>query len=121
MFVLLAAIGTYLLVNLLCACLTLGLIVAAAVWFFGTRPARAAANKAAPAALLETEAEKAAERAIVACSRLTDLAQGVVSDVGDHATTMMDISAALKGVDRKESGVNQAVLEALDRIIAANA
>jgi diguanylate cyclase len=121
MFMLPAAIGAFLLVNLVCACLTLAVVIAAGVWFFGARSARVEAQKVKSAHSPAAEVEKAAERAIVACSRLAELAQGVVSDVGDHAATMKDISAALEGVDRNESGVSQAVLAALDQIIAANA
>src|SRR5215204_3359539 len=121
MFVLPGAVGAFLLVNLVCACLTLVVVIAAGLWFFGARAARSTAQKPKSVRLPETDVQKAAERAIVACGRLADLAQGVVSDVGDHATTMKDISAALEGVDRNESGVSQAVLGALDQIIAANA
>jgi diguanylate cyclase len=121
MFMLPAAIGAFLLVNLVCACLTLVVAIVAGIWFFGARSARVEAQKVKSVRPPATDVEKAAERAIVACSRLADLAQGVVSDVGDHATTMRDISAALEGVDRNESGVSQAVLGALDQIIAANA
>src|SRR5882757_4436421 len=100
MFMLPAAIGAFLLVNLVCACLTLVVAIAAGIWFFGARSARVEAQKVKSARPPATDVEKAAERAIVACSRLADVAQGVVSDVGDHTATMRDISAALEGVDR---------------------
>ena len=52
MLLLPAAIGTFLLVNLLCACLALGVGFAAGVWFFGAKLAKpakpAAAEKAKP-------------------------------------------------------------------------
>ena len=40
MFLLPAAIGTFLLVNLLCACIALGVGFAAGVWFFGAKMAK---------------------------------------------------------------------------------
>ena len=40
MFILPAAIGTFLLVNLLCACIALGVGFAAGVWFFGAKMAK---------------------------------------------------------------------------------
>lgn len=47
MFFLPAAIGTFLLVNLLCACVALGVGFAAGVWFFGARMAKPS-KQAAP-------------------------------------------------------------------------
>ena len=56
----------------------------------------------------------------MATSRVADLAQGVASDVGEHAAKMKEISADLAGVDREASGTNAAVLTAMDKILSAN-
>ena len=42
MFLLPAAIGTFLVVNLVCACIALGIGFAAGVWFFGAKMAKPA-------------------------------------------------------------------------------
>jgi hypothetical protein len=42
MFLLPAAIGTFLLVNVVCACVALGIGFAAGVWFFGSKMAKPA-------------------------------------------------------------------------------
>ena len=42
MFLLPAAIGTFLIVNLICACIALGIGFAAGVWFFGAKMAKPA-------------------------------------------------------------------------------
>jgi diguanylate cyclase len=125
MFVLPAAIGTFLLVNLVCACIAMGIGFGAGIWFFGTKLAKPIApppasvkKKSNPQAIA---AKRAAERAAMASSRVADLAQGVASDVGEHTAKMKAISADLAGVDPEASGANAAVLAAMDKILAANA
>jgi diguanylate cyclase len=116
-----AAIGTFLLVNLLCACVALGVGFAAGVWFFGAKMARP--DLPQPTKKPPTPAEDAklvAERNAMAASRVADLAQNVASDVGDHAAKMKAISADLAGIDRQSEGANAAVFTAMDQIIAAN-
>ena len=124
MLLLPAAIGTFLLVNLLCACLALGVGFAAGVWFFGAKMAPAAAAKAAaakkPTAKPPEAVKRATERAAMAASQVADLAQTVASDVGDHAAKMKAISAELAGVDRESAGANAAVNAVMDQILAAN-
>jgi diguanylate cyclase len=126
MYVLPAATGTFLLVNLACACLALGIGFAAGVWFFGAKlakptAAKAAAKKPAPKPNpASDEAKRVAERNLMATSRVADLAKGVVSDVSDHAAKMKAISAELAGVDRDGDGANAAVHAAMDQILAAN-
>ena len=103
MLLLPAAIGTFLLVNLLCACLALGVGFAAGVWFFGAKMAKPAAAKEPPkkpVAKPSDDVKRAAERAAMAASRVADLANTVASDVGDHAAKMKAISADLAGIDR---------------------
>jgi diguanylate cyclase len=123
MFVLPAAIGTFLLVNLLCACIALGVGFAAGVWFFGAKlakPAEAERRKK-PAPKSNDDAKRAAERAAMAASRVADVAKNVASDVGDHAAKMKAISAELAGIDRDSTATNGAVFTALDQMLAANA
>src|SRR4051812_39242552 len=87
MFLLPAAIGTFLLVNLLCACVALGVGFAAGVWFFGAKMAKPAPPTPAkkPAPKPSEDAKRTAERAAMAAGRVADLAKNVASDVGDHA------------------------------------
>jgi diguanylate cyclase len=117
-----AAIGTFLIVNLLCACIALGVGFAAGVWFFGAKMAKPVERRQAkaPVAKPNEESRRAAERAAMAASRVADLAQNVASDVGDHTAKMMAISADLAGIDRQSAEANGAVFSALDQMIAAN-
>ncbi len=122
MFLLPAAVGTFLLVNLLCACVALGVGFAAGVWFFGAKMAKPAPQ---PAKKPAKEKEKGdtkhtAERAAMAASRVADLAKNVASDVGDHAAKMKAISADLAGIDRESAEANPAVFAAMDQMLAAN-
>ena len=133
MFLLPAAVGTFLFVNLLCACVALGVGFAAGVWFFGAKmakppaPSNSSPNSAAkkppvkPADDPKKAAERTAERAAMAASRVAELAQDVASDVGDHAAKMKAISADLASIDREAGGANEAVFSAMDQMIAANA
>jgi diguanylate cyclase len=123
MFLLPAAIGTFLLVNLLCACFALGIGFAAGVWFFGAKMAKpvAAPPPKKPAAKPAEDAKRAAEQTAMAASRVADLAKNVASDVGDHAAKMKAISADLAGIDRESDGAGAAVFTAMDQMIAANA
>ena len=122
MFLLPAAVGTFLLVNLLCACVALGVGFAAGVWFFGAKLAKPAekttANKPAPKS--NDDSKRAAERTAMAAGRVADLAKNVASDVGDHAAKMKAISADLAGIDRQSDGANAAVFSAMDQMLAAN-
>jgi len=116
-----AAIGTFLLVNLLCACIALGVGFAAGVWFFGSKLAKpTTASKKKPVAKPNTSPQRAAERAALATSRVADLAQNVACDVGEHAAKMKAISADLEGIDRDGAGAGVAVFAALDQMLAAN-
>ena len=122
MFLLPAAIGTFLIVNLLCACIALGIGFAAGVWFFGAKMAKPATPPPAkkPPAKPAEDPKRAAERTAMAASRVADLAKNVASDVGDHAAKMKAISADLAGIDRESDGANAAVFTAMDQMIAAN-
>jgi len=122
MFVLPAAIGTFLLVNVVCAVVALGVGFAAGVWFFGAKMAKPApkppAKKPSPK---QEDAKRATERAAMAAGRVADLAKNVASDVGDHAAKIQAITADLQGIDRDSAEANAAVLSAMDQMLSANA
>ncbi len=122
MLVLPAAIGTFLLVNLLCACVALGVGFAAGVWFFGSKMTKLAVNERAtkPRRKQMEQKKRAVERAAMAASRVADLAHTVASDVGDHAAKMNAISKDLAGIDRGAEHANAAVFTAVDQMVAAN-
>src|SRR4051812_41437108 len=123
MFLLPAAVGTFLLVNLLCACLALGVGFAAGVWFFGAKMAKPApkspAKKKVPSKAVE-EAKRTTERAVMAATKVADLAQNVATDVGAHTAKMKAISADLEGIDRESGEANAAIFSAMDQMLAAN-
>jgi diguanylate cyclase len=118
----LAVTTTFLLVNLACACVALGVGFTAGVWFFGGRTAKqnSKAPVKKPKPVISEEARRVAERTLMATSRVADLAKGVMTDVGDHAAKMKAISAELAGVNREDGAANEAVLVAMDQILAAN-
>lgn len=122
MLVLPAAIGAFLLVNLLCACIALGVGFAAGAWFIGSRIPKPAIDDSAKkqAARQAQEAKRASERAAMAASRVADLAQSVASDVGDHAAKMKAISNDLAGLERGSGEADTAVFSALDQMLSAN-
>jgi diguanylate cyclase len=117
-----AAIGAFLLVNLLCACIALGIGFAAGVWFFGAKMAKPVQRRQVkpPVSKPNEESRRAAERAAMAASRVADLAKNVASDVGDHSAKMKAISEDLAGIDRESTEANGAVFSALDQMITAN-
>jgi diguanylate cyclase len=117
-----AAIGAFLLVNLLCACVALGVGFAAGVWFFGAKMAKPVERRQVkqPVSKPNEESRRAAERAAMAASRVADLAKNVASDVVDHTAKMKAISEDLAGIDRQSTEANGAVFSALDQMIAAN-
>lgn len=122
MFILPAAIGAFLLVNLLCACVALGIGFVAGGWFFTAHVANRNANKLAQktSPRQSEEDRRAADRAAMAASRVTDLAHAVAIDVGDHAAKMKVISDELTGIDRSAGNSNAAASSAIDKILAAN-
>jgi diguanylate cyclase len=121
MFVIPAAIGTFLFVNVICAAVALTVGFAAGVWFFGMR--RAALEKSAkPQPTPNKEAERQTERAAMASGRLVDLAKSMATDVSDHAAKVNEIAADFRSADRTTAGAADAAINsALDRILAANA
>jgi diguanylate cyclase len=120
MFVMPAAIGTFLFVNVVCAFIALAAGFAAGVWFFGARrsaaPAQPQSNTKANA-----ELQRANERTAMASGRLVDLAKSMASDVSDHTAKVNAITADLREADRKSTGgADPALQAALDQILAAN-
>src|SRR5438045_9226325 len=97
MFLLPAAVGTFLLVNLLCACAALGVGFAAGVWFFGAKMVKPAAPPPAkkPPAKPAEDPKRAAERTAMAASHVADLAQYVATDVSDQDAKLKAFSAGL--------------------------
>jgi diguanylate cyclase len=119
MFVMPAAIGTFLLVNVICAAVALSAGFAAGVWFFGMR--RAAETKTAPPPTPNKNSERQSERAAMASGRLVDLAKSMATDVSDHAAKVNEIAADFKAADRTTSdAADAAVNAALEKILAAN-
>lgn len=150
MLVLPAAIGTFLLVNILCACVAMGVGFAAGVWFFGAKateaasvpvkkPATAGKTQAAPISPSPPSAAETSrasklnpdphspdpqlivERTIMASHRLADVAHAVAGDVGDHSAKMRTISADLLRINRESSAASAEVATALGKILGANA
>ncbi len=119
MFVLPAAIGTLLLVNLLCACVALAVGFAAGVWFFGGRTATAA-PAARPTASRDQDANRDAERAMMASSRLKDLAQSISTDIGIHSSQVEAVTADLRDIGKNPGGAEEAVCGAITKILSAN-
>src|SRR3954470_14498316 len=122
MFLLPAAIGTFLIVNLLCACVALGIGFAAGIWFFGAKMAKPEAPPPAkkPPAKPAEDPKRTAERAVMAATKVADVAKNVASDVGDHTAKMKAISADLAGIDRESGEANAAIFSAMDQMLAAN-
>jgi diguanylate cyclase len=120
MVVMPAAIGTFLLVNVVCACVALAAGFAAGVWFFGARRVEPQPAKKTPKKPDEKD-QRASERAAMASGRLVDLAKSMATDVSDHTAKVNAITADLRNVDRHAAGADGAVDAALDQILAANA
>jgi diguanylate cyclase len=118
MFVLPAAIGTLLLVNLLCACIALAVGFAAGVWFLGSgQPVTHNVRTASPR---DREAERDAERAMMASSRLKDLANSIATDIGLHTSQVEAVTADLRDLEKHPGGAEEAVCAAIGKILAAN-
>lgn len=120
----LAAIGPFLLLNLLCACVALAVGFSAGVWFYGAKVMKQELGSLPKAPVdkpnQNEEAKRAVDRAVMAASRVADLASNVSFDVHDHAAKIQAISAELASVDRASNDVNNAVFTALDQMLFAN-
>jgi diguanylate cyclase len=118
MFVLPAAIGTLLLVNLLCACVALAVGFGAGVWFFGAKPSVTPSVRGVSPR--DREAERDAERAMMASSRLKDLASSIAADIGLHSSQVEAVTADLRDIGNHPGGAEEAIGSAIGRILAAN-
>lgn len=120
MFVLFASIGPLVLVNVICACVTLAVGFAAGVWFFGGREALP------PPVDTQKEADKkaavrASERTLMASGRLKDLAQGLGDDVGAHVTQVEEINETFHALAAEtERDIGPELFEAIGQIVTAN-
>ena len=109
----------FILVNLLCAAVALGIGFVAGAWFLGGKAAKDQSENNSDEQGLEDH--MAVERSIMASSRLQDLANGVASDVGEHNELVEAINASLN-VAKQGSAEEQSagVTSALTRIVDAN-
>lgn len=116
LFVLDGSMFTLLLINLICAFVALGVGFAAGVWFFGGQSSGSRRSSTSR----DHEAQRQAERAMMASSRLRDLAKGIATDIGTHSTEVQGITATLRDVERAPSAVDDVVCSAIEQIIVAN-
>jgi diguanylate cyclase len=115
-----SSIGMLLTINLLFATFALAIGFAAGVWFFG-------GNKSASESSHKDEDEskdhrqQATDRAMMASHRIQDLAKGVVSDVGVHASNVEAITDDLRAIVKEhKAGPDAAVFITIGRIVEAN-
>ena len=105
---------------MLFASFALAIGFAAGVWFFG-------ADKSSTASTGKQDHEandhrqQATDRAMMASHRIQDLAKGVVSDVGVHATSVEAITDDLRAIVKEHNaGPEAAVFMTIGRIVEAN-
>lgn len=115
----LSAMGTLLTVNLLFASVALAVGFAAGVWFFGSTDT-ANRNATDSNRSKEIELKRVAERAVMASQRIQDLAKGMVSDVGVHASKVEAITADLQTVSDDDPDSSVDVFAAISKIVEAN-
>jgi diguanylate cyclase len=112
--------GLLLVINLLFAAVALAIGFAAGVWLFGNNKSQPASGKKNVRESAENS-QQATDRAIMASHRIQDLAKGVVSDVGDHATTVDAITDDLRAIVKEHNaGPDAAVFMTIGRIVEAN-
>ncbi|TWT31327.1 Response regulator PleD [Posidoniimonas corsicana] len=110
----------WMLINLLFACLAIGIGFVAGAFFFGgkKRPGDDDQGNAQEVAL---EKRLALERALLATGQLHDIATGVASDVGKHSRCVEQISRDLRAAEDAHGVVDQSIVTtALTRIVSAN-
>jgi diguanylate cyclase len=111
--------GALLLVNLLFAAVALAIGFAGGCWFFGSKAASAPTAKGDRES--DDHRQQAKDRAIMASHRIQDLAKGVVSDVGDHASNVEAITNDLRAIVKEHNaGPDAAVFMTIGRIVEAN-
>jgi diguanylate cyclase len=111
-----------LLINLGFAVVSLAIGFAAGAFFIGQRnlgaDSLATPNEGSAA---EAQRRRAIEQTALASSRLRDLAQSMVSDVGAHSSRVEEITANLQSIDVSDvAATGEGVLRALEDIVAAN-
>jgi diguanylate cyclase len=115
-----SSLGMLLTVNILFASIALAIGFAAGVWFFGeSKSSTASAGKHNREAT--DHRQQATDRAMMASHRIQDLAKGVVSDVGAHATSVEAITDDLRAIVKEHNaGPEAAVFMTIGRIVEAN-
>jgi diguanylate cyclase len=115
-----SSVGLLLTINLLFATVALAIGFLAGVWFFGgAKSADGRTGKVSNATA--SQQQQATDRAIMASHRIQDLARGVVSDVGEHASNVEAITDDLRSiVDGSGGGPDAAVFMTIGRIVEAN-
>jgi diguanylate cyclase len=115
-----SSMGMLLTINLVFASLALAIGFAAGVWLFGR-------GKSAPAASHNDDSasrdhrQQATDRAMMASHRIQDLAKGVVSDVGVHASNVEAITDDLRAIAQEHNAnPDAAVFMTIGRIVEAN-
>jgi diguanylate cyclase len=113
-------LGSLLTINLIFASLALVIGFFAGVWFFGPSATRKTVPSDEPEDHSKAEMQRTAERAIMALQRIQDLAKGMASDVGAHASEVEAITADLQQM--AEENPNDAIdmIAAVNRIVKAN-
>lgn len=115
-----ASISVLVIVNLTCALLALGLGFAAGAWFIGGTKSDVS-PKQSEGTQVSKEVVQATERALMASSRLKDLASGIACDVGTHAAVVGELNDAIHNAsDKGSESVDAAVLAAMGKMIEAN-
>jgi diguanylate cyclase len=109
-----------LLINLLFGVLALGIGFVAGGFLMGDRRRGEAGGRTNENPDEALEKRMAMERALMASSRLRDLATGMASDVGQHSERMEKITADLQAISLAPADQGPAVMAALTDIVQAN-
>lgn len=111
----------FLMVNLAFALVALAIGFLAGAWFLGGRRSATATTEPENTADSRVEKQLAMERAMMASTRLRELATGVASDVGEHNTKMERISSGLAALQKADDATrSDAISEAMESILTAN-
>lgn len=109
-----------LLINLLFGAVALGIGFVAGGFLMGDRRRADAGGRTNENPEEALEKRMAMERAMMASSRLRDLATGMASDVGQHSERMEKITADLQAISNAPADQGPAVMAALTDIVQAN-
>ena len=112
--------GPLLVINLLFAAVALAIGFGAGAWLFGASKSLPESGKKRDKKSGDNR-QQATDRAMMASHRIQDLAKGVVSDVGEHATTVEAITDDLRAIVKEHNaGPDAAVFMTIGRIVEAN-